>query len=140
MPIKKENRKRYPPNWPEIRAAILERAGNQCEQCNAVNHEHIVRGDDGTYMRPEGQVHCDQTGAYLGMARGSEYPALRMVKVVLTIGHLDHTPENCDPENLRAWCQKCHLAYDKEHHMRNAQITRRKNSGTREMFPEAYNA
>ena len=33
-------------------------------------------------------------------------------KVVLTIAHLDHTPENCDDENLRAWCQRCHLTYD----------------------------
>ena len=31
MPISPENRKRYPTDWLEIRAAILERAGNQCE-------------------------------------------------------------------------------------------------------------
>lgn len=23
---------------------------------------------------------------------------------MLTVAHLDHTPENCDPENLRAMC------------------------------------
>jgi len=27
-------------------------------------------------------------------------------KVVLTVAHLGHTPENCDPANLRAWCQR----------------------------------
>lgn len=36
-------------------------------------------------------------------------------KVVLTIAHLDHTPENCDPDNLRALCQKCHNQYDAKH-------------------------
>lgn len=36
-------------------------------------------------------------------------------KVVLTIAHLDHTPENCDFDNLRAWCQKCHNSYDAKH-------------------------
>lgn len=36
--------------------------------------------------------------------------------VVLTIAHLDHTPENCDPDNLLAMCQRCHLAYDAESH------------------------
>lgn len=36
-------------------------------------------------------------------------------KVVLTIAHLDHTPEHCDYDNLRALCQKCHNNYDKEH-------------------------
>ena len=38
-----------------------------------------------------------------------------MVKVVLTIAHLDHTPENCAPENLRALCQACHNRYDAKH-------------------------
>lgn len=36
-------------------------------------------------------------------------------RVVLTIAHLDHTPENCDPSNLRALCQKCHNSYDAPH-------------------------
>ena len=36
-------------------------------------------------------------------------------KVVLTIAHLDHTPENCDYSNLRALCQKCHNQYDAKH-------------------------
>ena len=36
-------------------------------------------------------------------------------KVVLTIAHLDHTPEHCDYDNLIALCQKCHNNYDKEH-------------------------
>lgn len=31
MPIRPENRDRYPPDWPEIRARILRRAGNRCE-------------------------------------------------------------------------------------------------------------
>lgn len=89
MPIKPENKKRYPPNWlTEIRPAILERAGHKCEgsprypECRAVNYEpHPVTGS----------------------------------KVVLTTAHLNHTPEDCRPENLRAWCQRCHLTYDGEH-------------------------
>jgi 5-methylcytosine-specific restriction endonuclease McrA len=28
---------------------------------------------------------------------------------VLTVDHLDHRPENCEPENLIALCQRCHL-------------------------------
>ena len=44
---------------------------------------------------------------------------------MLTIAHLDHTPENCDPDNLKAWCQRCHLNYDKDHHALNAAKTRR---------------
>ncbi|WP_027815186.1 hypothetical protein [Paraburkholderia bannensis] len=52
MPIKPENRGRYPSNWKQIRAQILERAGNCCEQCKVRNHAIIQRGwlgDKGTY-------------------------------------------------------------------------------------------
>jgi 5-methylcytosine-specific restriction endonuclease McrA len=86
MPIKPENKKRYPANWKQIRESILERAHNRCEFCGKQNH---------TYFWNE------KTG--------------KMVKVVLTIAHLDHTPENCDPENLRALCQACHNRYDAKH-------------------------
>jgi 5-methylcytosine-specific restriction endonuclease McrA len=33
----------------------------------------------------------------------------------LTIARLDHTPENCARDNLRALCQKCHNTYDAKH-------------------------
>lgn len=36
--------------------------------------------------------------------------------VVLTVAHLDHTPEHCEDGNLAAMCQGCHLHYDREHH------------------------
>lgn len=45
-------------------------------------------------------------------------------KVILTVAHLDHTPQNCSDENLKALCQKCHLTYDAKHHAENAQKTR----------------
>ena len=81
MPIKTENKARYPKNWEQIRADILRRAGNKCEFCGIENHT----------IKPSG------------------------AKVVLTIAHLDHTPENCDYNNLRALCQKCHNTYDMPH-------------------------
>ena len=31
------------------------------------------------------------------------------------IAHLDHTPENCSDDNLKALCQRCHNRYDAEH-------------------------
>ena len=90
MPIRDENKHRYPDNWPEIRAGILERAGDACEGCGAAN----------------GRAH-PITGA----------------KVVLTVAHLDHTPENCEPKNLRAWCQRCHNRYDAPHRAENRRRT-----------------
>lgn len=47
-------------------------------------------------------------------------------KVVLTVAHLDHNPQNCVDENLKALCQRCHLTYDAQHHAKNAAKTRYK--------------
>jgi 5-methylcytosine-specific restriction endonuclease McrA len=47
--------------------------------------------------------------------------------VVLTVAHLDHQPENVDPNNLRAWCQRCHNTYDLP--LRRAGIAARAQTG-----------
>lgn len=98
MPIKPENRGRYPANWPAIVELVRQRSRDRCEgsprypDCRAPNRlPHPVTGS----------------------------------LVVLTVGHLDHTPENCDLENLRHWCQRCHLTYDVKHHAETAYMTRR---------------
>lgn len=39
---------------------------------------------------------------------------------------LDHNPQNCADENLKALCQRCHLRYDIEHHKKNSAETRYK--------------
>lgn len=139
MPIKPENRSRYPSDWKQIRERILVRAGHCCERCKAPNRQRIARGggdDAGTYMLDTAEVFCSDTGRRLGQIHMSNYQVDRMVDVVLTIAHLDHTPENCDDDNLRAWCQRCHLRYDADHHRANAWATRRAKSGTSDMFAE----
>lgn len=79
MPIRPENKDRYPKDWKEISRKIKERAGDKCEFCGAKNHE--------------------------------PHPVTKS-KVVLTVAHLNHTPEDCREENLKALCQKCHNTYD----------------------------
>ncbi len=88
MPIRPENRKRYPPDWEAIRDRTLNRAGDHCE---------------GSPSYPECRAE-----------NGKPHP-ITGSRVILTIAHLDHTPENCDPENLRAWGQRCHNTYDGAH-------------------------
>lgn len=121
MPIKPENAKRYPADWKTIRAEVLERAGHKCENCGVDNYAIGYRDESGTFVvSPFG-----------------------VLKIVLTIAHKDHIPENVgepgNRSNLAAWCQKCHLAYDLEHHQRNAMLTRRANKRTVELFDEASN-
>jgi hypothetical protein len=49
MPIRPENKARYPADWIIIRATILERAGHKCEGCGVPNHWLITRNPDGTW-------------------------------------------------------------------------------------------
>jgi 5-methylcytosine-specific restriction endonuclease McrA len=140
MPIKPYNRARYPSDWPAIRARILARAHDCCEQCGVLNRARIARGDGddaGTYMTDDANVYDAATGQYLGRRRMSEYTVRNMVDVVLTIGHLDHTPENCADDNLRALCQRCHLTYDAKHHASNASATRRARKAIGDLFAAA---
>lgn len=107
MPIRPENRDRYPKDWPDIRFRILRRAGYRCEGSPKFPDCRV----------PQGEAH-PETGS----------------RVVLTIGHLDHTPENCADENLRAWCQRCHLHYDRVHHQQTAYETRRDGKASGDLF------
>lgn len=106
MPIKPENRARYPADWKQIVAQVRERSGDRCEgspafpDCRAAN----------------GQPH-PETGS----------------KVVLTTAHLNHRPEECGLENLRHWCQRCHLVYDAKHHAETAYATRKERANTQEL-------
>lgn len=108
MPIRPEDRDRYPDNWPEISRHIREdRADGRCEctgQCGA-DHTHHA-----------GKRRC--------MAEHGKHHPLTGSKVVITVGHLDRTPENSGDENLLAMCQDCHLAYDLEDHVAQALWTR----------------
>jgi hypothetical protein len=98
MPIRRENRDRYPANWRAIGRAIRHRAGYRCE-CTGECGLHAGRRC----------AELDRQPAH--WARG---------KVVLTIAHLDHVPEHCAHSNLKAMCQRCHLRMDREHHAETA--------------------
>lgn len=159
MPIKPENRARYPANWPEVRAAILIRSEGRCEhrddrmsRCTARQYEvgrwvtvdkwRLPVGFERLQQqvpawRPIGEPHASY-GAARQAAAEAYYDAAgegpKPIVIVLTVAHLDHQPENCDPENLRALCQRHHLAHDHDHHRANAQATRRAKSGTPDLF------
>lgn len=144
MPIKPENKGRYPANWKQIRERILARASNCCEQCRVTNGDMIVRGidkDAGTFQRfdGDGEVYAADDGRLLGRCKASEYCGNKWTRVVLTIAHLDHVPEHCDEDNLKALCQRCHLAYDAEHHRANAQATRHARKAIGDLFATETN-
>ena len=97
MPIKPENRQRYPADWPAIRARILERAGSRCE---------------GSPCYPD----C--------RAAPGKPPPVTGSRVVLTLAHWDHCPETREESLRRTWCQRCHNAYAQPQRQRHAAQTR----------------
>jgi 5-methylcytosine-specific restriction endonuclease McrA len=107
MPIRPENKDRYPSNWKsEIRPQILARANNRCEFCGVQNHiTGYWDGERFVKVNAEDWVQIEALS----------YDGIKVIKIVLTIAHLDHTEENCDPDNLRALCQRCHNQYDASH-------------------------
>lgn len=70
-------------------------------------------------IRERARWHCEFCGAIQGQAH-----PITGAKVVLTVAHLDNDTAHNDPENLRALCQRCHLRYDAELHVRHARETR----------------
>lgn len=128
MPMK---RSLYPENWDEISAAIRVRAGDCCEVCGLPDRECIVRNAD---CLEEFLIFDDTFMGYRDMdgepIRMSELPSwyadAKEIVVVLTVGHLDHDPQNNDPDNLKCWCQLHHLRHDAHHHAKNAALTRGK--------------
>lgn len=91
MPIRPENRARYPKDWKAISHRIrFDRARGQCECEGECGLEHDGR--------------CNTWN-------GERHPVTDSI-VVLTVAHLDHEPENCADDNLKAMCQRCHNRYD----------------------------
>lgn len=150
MPIRPENRPRYPRDWKAISARIRERDGNACKWCLAPDRALIlrVRGSgvwapmpDAREIGVEGDLSDavwlvdfrgewrNEHGQRMPRHRAVRPELVRVTRVVLTVAHLDHTPENCDESNLAALCQRCHLGYDMATHVRNARETRERKRG-----------
>lgn len=107
MPIRPENRARYPKNWQAISRRMRVLAGWRCEGSPAYPD-----------CRAESREPHPVTGSI----------------VVLTVGHLDQKPENNDPTNLRVWCQRCHLTYDAKQHQQTRVRTAHESANTRNLF------
>ena len=154
MPIRPENKDRYPKDWPEIREGILEREGHRCKECRVANHAVGYR-KNGKFVPARGNIHLDLAGD------GKQYPSLerltyseareladdlndigdsqpRYIVIVLTIAHLhDDSPENCSEENLGALCQRCHNRLDAAARAAGRKQRRLAKAGVRSLFPDS---
>lgn len=116
------DRSKYPENWNDVRAAILGRDAHRCKFCD-VRNGAIVRRSKANGFRflyvPSLDHRFDEDL--------NERNWGRPIKVVLTVAHLvDKDPMACDPSNLAALCQRCHLRLDAKQHgeTRRVRMTR----------------
>lgn len=137
MPIRREHRDRYPPDWPAISAAIRARAGHRCETCGVCNYAVGGRTPDGVFL-PALPRDCSgrlpEAGSWAWCGCGSRTEYLRIIRIVLTVAHLNHQPEDCRAENLRALCQRCHNRYDRAERRRGMRMRARAALATGELF------
>jgi hypothetical protein len=134
MPIKPENKKLYPANWPQISRRIrVGRANNYCEVCGVRNYS--------VGYRINGEFHYLSAPPFNHPAGFSDFMAAieitwhyndwcdqdpKAIVIVLTVAHLDHNPENCADNNLLCMCQRCHNIYDRPHRNETMHATRKK--------------
>lgn len=95
MPITTDKAALYPADWFEITQEVKLRAGWCCEGSPAYPDCRRAHGEPIDPARPT-------------------------KRVVLTVGHLNHNPADNGSvgkrDNLKAWCQRCHVTYDSELH------------------------
>jgi glyoxylase-like metal-dependent hydrolase (beta-lactamase superfamily II) len=116
MPI---DYKKYPSNWKtEIRPAILARANNCCEFCGVRNYAIGYRDKNDCWHDIEKSFAGDM------IAEGARDRGYKVIKIVLTIAHLDHDVNNNDFSNLKALCQRCHNRYDVGFRKENRKINK----------------
>lgn len=118
MPIRPENRHRYPPEWNAIRADVRARSGDRCERCDVPNRAYRITYEDGS----EYAIEPNETDArgrpafsadrmlYIETAELAD--DAHVARIVLTVAHLNHQPEDNRPENLAHLCQRCHNRHD----------------------------
>ncbi|MCX7179471.1 MAG: hypothetical protein NTX56_12115 [Proteobacteria bacterium] len=132
MPIKKENRAKYPANWQEIRTRIRTRSGDKCEWCGVMNGAVGWRDCDGEFVMigrdPE------DAGASCDLM---EADGFKIIRIVLTVAHIhDNDPANCADDNLAHLCQRCHNKHDAPMRKVNSARTRKTGKAIADMFGE----
>jgi hypothetical protein len=139
MPIRRELRPLYPAHWPALsRRVRFERAGGACERCGRPHGLQLRCLPDGRWFDPRCGTWRD------GRGRPARWPDLEEMTrqytthVILAAAHVNHDPARSGPRNLRAWCQRCHLAHDRAWHLLQRWITYRLRYAGADLFLGPY--
>lgn len=113
------DKSKYPDNWPAISLQVRTEAGNRCEWCKVANYAEGARDCAGMWWSFD---RIESTSDAVIERWFGRYPDI--VRIVLTVAHVDHDTANGERSNLAALCQRCHLNHDREQHLVNAAATR----------------
>jgi hypothetical protein len=124
MPIRRELRSLYPAHWRELsRRVRFERAGGICQGCGRPHGATVRCLPDGRWYDPARKTWRDRRGRTARWPDLEQLVRLRTTRVVLAAAHLDHDPAHNRLRNLRSLCQRCHMIYDRPHHLAQRRIT-----------------
>jgi hypothetical protein len=121
VPLTAAARARYPADWGLLSWTVLHRAGMRCEctgECGRP-HDHLDPAD-GRCRNRHGEPRW----------RGRRYQR----PVVLSAAHLDHDPAGSDLARIAAYCEGCHLCYDRTHHAVTRRLRREQQLGLIGLF------
>ena len=141
MPIRPELRFFYPIDWPQISHWVrFVRARGRCKACGRPHGGTVHHLGDGRWWDEHRRIWRDGKGRKVpSPALTADAPA-RTTKVVLAAAHLDHDPSHCGPRhrNLKAFCQRCHLLYDRPEHRRRIRLTLQRRRALGDLFTGPY--
>ena len=70
----------------------------------------------------------------LAWCEGYEIEQLRVIRIVLTVAHVNHIVEDCSDDNLKAWCQRCHNRHDAQARADGIRSRRRADCAVGDLF------
>lgn len=102
MPV---NFRHYHPDWKDvIRPRILKRDNYRCKICGVPNKSRIVRDSNDQWLEVDDLIE-----------RESVRTGTKIIRVILTVAHLNHIVTDNRDENLASLCQLHHIRHDQKH-------------------------
>ena len=107
------NRKLYPSDWETIARSIKTASNWTCQgcgrPCRRPGESDFELCDRITEHFPQWE---DDLAVTIDDPEQGPIDVLKLGRFTLTVAHLNHIPQDCRPENLRALCAPCHCRMD----------------------------
>ncbi|MFG6100548.1 hypothetical protein SPB21_35245 [Leptothoe sp. ISB3NOV94-8A] len=103
------DRRLYPDHWDELALAIKTEANWCCTECGRPCRRPGETREAAIFRLTLTE---HPTVAELWEPSGTDAVVSKLGRFTLTVAHLDHQPQNCDRNNLKALCAPCHGSYD----------------------------